>query len=563
MEVHEPLLQQHPPMQIQEGEAEEQAKLFDCFFECTCKINCNTSNPRNLERAWSCLTHSTHFKYALITTITLTALGCVVVPTPFLTSIIKEYSTVCLKELDGPWNELLSCQKPYIPKIKALEFVIAGGTIVLGYLFQTACEPSDEQEFLKDTEFRLKNLPTLAKKAVIYFQSKFNYETQVFLGYFYNGFWLNTETKESWITYFQMQAGAIGIAGAFFGMFIRMQYTAFWENRPLEEARQRGQGNLLSKKNLPLFGILFVCGILVGFSYCSIQEELLGRNADYIIRDLGILALGRYAWKFSLKKTFKVLDKLTSPKQVKIANFVKGFLKYTPPLVVAGGYFIYIKSPQDLYKPLGMLTMGVGVGGRSFKNEMDAKDIDWKPTWIDNPSPEKAKKIQQNLKRAIAVSWKGISALTFGVLLAKYQFLNCYNVEQLDCPVSFEFSKNYVNLSSSGVSDFVFTALGAYYLARTLRFAELKSKGKAKSVVRTINRIKFDYQFDLLSLIPYAIIQSGTYISSYDDFATYDAIAPTILLGLTYGFYREKTGALGEDPNRPIFSDTAILAALI
>jgi hypothetical protein len=71
------------------------------------------------------------------------------------------------------------------------------------------------------------------------------------------------------------------------------------------------------------------------------------------------------------------------------------------------------------------------------------------------------------------------------------------------------------------------------------------------------------YQFDLLSMMPYVLVNSGEYIPDYSSYACYNPTLLLMLLGLTMANYNEKIFSARQDPFRPAFTDVSAASSTL
>lgn len=481
-----------------------------------------------------------------------------------LTPVLKEFTQNCLNELNGLSGQLNDCETPYQGRIILYESMIGVSCGVLGFNLQRIWEISEPRYTLgpsiKDLDHS--SLVYKVKKIILRIQREYSYEIHLAAGYLYGGLWLNTVSQSSWNTYYQCGAAAIGIVGGFLGMYARTQWVAAkaqFLNRNSSRLPDTDQFNRRENYLLPAATILVSTGIIGWGSTAESKLQIISREVAMMFLTRPI---GKYTAKWIAKRKTEGSYHIR-----KIASVADIGLRNIQTILVALGYFVYLKSSD-----LGFRLSGTGMIGlaEGIKDYFYSPYVESNQTLIETSAQDQTpNQIHIKLWRFAKSHWKTAALISILVASTKSRFLDCYDENTYNCPISFEFSGNYISIDSKGINISITAGLVNYYVRRLLRFL-IKSKSEwfrhqnSRSISVGYLNLTNKYQFDLLSSIPYAIIQSGSYIAAYDDYATTNPFTPMLFLGFTFGTYKEQVDHDGLDPvYRPTFVDTAVVMPLI
>jgi hypothetical protein len=141
----------------------------------------------------------------------------------------------------------------------------------------------------------------------------------------------------------------------------------------------------------------------------------------------------------------------------------------------------------------------------------------------------------------------GLVTLAAGLTL--FPFLDCQgppSIFNYSCPIGLELSGylsgNQLVVDSKGTVLVIAAGLVHYYVRNIFR-ALSNREGCVKAVARSYLLVTDLSQFDLLSLFPYALIQSENPPGTYITFYRYNPIVPLTFIAITLGTYKENCHA--------------------
>lgn len=487
-------------------------------------------------------------KYTQVS-LALGSVAATVTSAALLTPILKTFTNECVDELNDLSDQLSACESKYEASMILYKSIIGVSSGILGCFLQKKWELLTENGELGILPYGYRFLQK-GKELVSYIQQTYSYEFHLAIAYLYGGLWINTDNADSWNAYYQCQAASIGILGGFLGMYSRIQWVAAKDllNKPVDVLEEACFSRENCLKNVLL---LTTCASVVG------ATSKYDSQIATIIREVGMMILGRSIgtliargldWQSRFKKSYPA-------KTLSIC-----FRSFLAPMVVAG-YYVYLTSSDLSSRLSGAAILGFAEG---------IKDYFYEPyEFLRNNILEDASNRDigyQSLTKKVCCFmfdyWKTIGLIGFAISSAQLGFLDCYDVQTFDCPISLALSNNYISISGAGINIVLITGLAQYYLRKSLRFGlSYLSNTLHQNRLRAYINLTDRYQFDLLSIIPYAIIKSGVYIEAYNDFATYNPPLPLILIGFTFGTYKERVNA--QITNRNSFPDPSVLASLI
>lgn len=526
----------------------------------------NSQETPLLQFSTNSYTISPVLKGSIISGVLANSMGGIVISSIFLSAVFKDFTSKCAYVLNTYSPELIHCRAPFQNKMALYESLLIVSTCALGYLCQKTWEftPRERrlvtnEEISAPMERKTKRAKAfqLAKRGIATLQAGYGYEISLGLGYLFNGLWMVPKDQKSWFVYYSCQAASIGLAGALLGMYIRIQqhnlkkaYAYKNENAVFKGCKKHWKLIATSCLATACFAATFTFPKSVSR---EVIDTLQGVSLMLAARPLGFFVS---SWIESLKK-----EKPASLKE-KTISAISASLFLQSPLVILG-YFIYLKGSGNnfsYYSSVSQLIGSalIGIAGGIKDNRFHF--FDYRENKLEDIEPEE----RSTLKKAAQFCkeyW--MTAALIGALITTFipQILTCESIKMYVCPISFELSGNYVNLDGRGLGVTIASGLTAFYARKFFKCMLNVDKEPVKKLGEYVLNTMDKYQFDLLSIIPYAIFRSGSYISAYSAYASYDPLAVLILLGMTLGVYKEQVKSRSGAQVLPGFVNLGIMDA--
>lgn len=493
---------------------------------------------------------------------------------PALNAVFSEYTRTCIDDLNTFSGELSVCRAPFQSRISGYESTLAVSGFILGFILQKLwglphrvseqsvqdAEEDDEGEVEvvepahQNCADKVRGCTDKVKILVDHIQNSFSYELNLGLGWLYNGLWIDTNDIPSWKAFFNCQAAAIGLAAAFLGMYMRIEWVAF-KTSGRKQFLPALEGVWNHRKELAVSGVGAACIVL-----STIPEIQFSSKMRLIAREIGLmLAAVPFGLAFA-----NWVDRQNFPKgtcKAKLLRVTRATLSLQSPMVAAG-YSMYIVSTVTGVKLTGIALVGIAQGiHRSRYRTVKEPE---KP--INEVVEHYANCCAKALRKTclfVQSYWKTGVIIGFAITSSQVKFLDCYNVKNFVCPLSFEFSGHYMNIDAEGVNLAITVGLTTFYTRKLFKALEKRTSGRTQAFSRNFIHVMDQYQFDLLTLFPYALVNSGEYIKDYDAYSGYNSKPPLILIGITLANYKEQVDSgVARDSYRPIFTNVAAVAAV-
>ena len=452
--------------------------------------------------------------------------------------LLNEYADSCAKELNTFSANLTSCGEPYTGKIQKNLWLLGVGSGVFGYTLE---------KLLTDKTNSHPAINDLGKQ-IDFYRTKYAYELHLFTGYLFNGLWLSTNSSRSWEIYLHCQVAGMTLAMGMLGMYLRFQQMELLEllDKPSEELTKEIKPLMFEDywKSLLFSGAAATAciGLIPSPNYPGTYTE-----EARIAREL----LFMFAMRFPALIGASWIK--NHEQETNVLNYLSAGLDFSPTLLAAIGSMIYSSTADENVKILGMLFFGAAHG---------VKDAYYQCPYISLPPEIQVNPDDPYYKQGINLVEKYgpslcLAALSLSAPFTK--FLDCFDVSTYDCPVSFELSKNYINIDGKGVGFMLGVGWINYH---ALQYFHRMSQQQMETIGGVYKHIQDKHQFDMLSLIPYAMVNSGRYISDFDAYASYNPYPLLFLIGWTFGTYKLQVRDPKNDAFRPVFTDISIVSRL-
>lgn len=496
-----------------------------------------------------------------------------------ISPVLTDYATTCFDAFNSFSNDLLHCRTPFLWKMNMYKSMIGVSCGLTGYILQKTVEtrPGEEEELLEqDGEEQLNSVKPHAsengnvqcsqtslfskfRQLVNYAEDCLSYELNIGLGWLYSGLWINTSSIPTWNFYLNCQSGAIGVACFFLGMFSRTQWLVV---KPIlfnkETAQEASDGSHMRLENYWQEISLSIIGAIL-MTVVSANRKQFSSLTYTIAREVSVMVMARLIGQVATDWAKQKKAELPPSFRRKVVSLFYTYLSLQTIQIILG-YSAYLSSSQEIYRFLGMGIIGIAQGAKNSCYEpLKQKE---RPEAIELPEEGgKCRKAASKVYSFIRANL-GILALSgFAIAAAKSNLFACYETISEDlvvCPLCLELSSNYISISDNGFNIAVISGVVDYYIRRFFRLTKEVNNHIVQKISNTYINMRDKYQFDLIILLPYAVFQTGHYIAAYETYTSFDPIPVLILLGSTFGTYKENIHhGVEKDPFKPIFTNTA------
>lgn len=480
-----------------------------------------------------------------------------------ITPVLQDYTENCVDQLNS-FSGIDHCRKPYSDSLAVNTWNIALCCGVLGYILQRTIEQKKRliEQTPNENQHEDENILEKIKRYTRHVQDNYSYEISLGLGYLYNGLWLNTCSVPSWNQYFKDQTAAIGLAAGCLGMYARIQYIFLKEHMLQHEQSQQIAAFRAHCKDH--WKTLSLSGTTVVVIALSATEQLpLSSQANQIALEISVMLLARPFGRgiAFLGRYWQAMPLQPCPKKlVQLLNT----MVHLHTCMVGLGYYLYLFYPDQARILSGLSLVGFAEGAKDGCYQAMERVLKFHPIQPRSGNDSRCKKVAMAVSKFAANYWRTVAIVSFSIAASQTTFLDCYSIKEFICPISFELGGDYVNIDAKGVNIALASSLANYYIRKSCRILEHKPNAFIKKVSAFYLNTMDRYQFDLLSTIPYVMIQSGKYIKEYKAFASYDPVVLLVLLGITLGNYKERVNA-GDprDRYRPIFTDLSVVSSVL
>jgi hypothetical protein len=256
--------------------------------------------------------------------------------------------------------------------------------------------------------------------------------------------------------------------------------------------------------------------------------------ADVILRDLGLLLLARSLGYVAAHKIDRNREDSYTGLQGRVAFACSAGLTCRSPLVL-GGYALYLVPHSLSSRILGISLIGFVQGVSDQRYEKPAQE---------ERSTSRFHRIGQILKHERLLG----GLIVFASLLEKFRFLDCQGPPtplNYTCPFGLELSgyffTNQLVVESQGVNLAILAGVAQYCLRRIARMLQVREIG-VKKIARFYLDLTNRMQFDLISILPFVLIQSKD--KAYSSFYSYNPAGFLTLLGFSFGSHKEEVDAV-------------------
>lgn len=403
------------------------------------------------------------------------------------------------------------CNEPYGKDLVIYHSLLALFSFFIGY----AIEKRSEISQIQDTHPTEKLIFKLIQKI----KTDYSYETALLLIYLYNGIGINVSDISSFRSFLNCNAAGLSLISSIFGMYARDQLINI-----------KNKNWIPSERTPPIsilkMGTIFSVGT-ISFIITAILSAHKSQKYLNIIRDLSLIGVFRSLGFILTRWLDQQLDTPVSTRQ-KVALFVSSLLNFYFPLTI-GGYCVFFIPSKAEVRLNGLALIGLVQGAfhsrirKPISNEIRTHNIN-----------------RYKICSIIKENWPTAALIIFSSLLAKFRFLDCEGTPSIfnySCPIGLELSGylsgNQIVIDSKGVNIAIITGLIHYHALKIFILLQ-NQEGVVQYIARSYLQINEAIEFDLLSLLPYALFQSGDTSQTFETFYRYNSLSPLLIIGATF-----------------------------
>lgn len=442
----------------------------------------------------------------------------------FIRDLLLDVARTCFDAEMQTQKAFNQCNEPFITKLIIQHLAIGFSGIFLGYGVQGRLI---QQVSRASNGSFINSLVKTLKFSILYLQRQYLYESVLLTFYLYNGIGIPVGDEKAFHAFLVCSAVAIGIASAFLGIYFRKQVHNFFS----PEGNEVTANNFVLMKFVKERGVELVVGLLgmlllISQSVPTMQFPLGVREiTDEIGMMMCIIPIGTIA-HFAI--SFTPLSANSSLKKVfSFHNFI-----------VLSGYLSFFLSKRKAFSLLGMGLIGFAQGINS-----ELRCAIQPLGSIEQFSSARCDRQCSIPGHFIWDEWKAIALVVFGIVLAKYRFLDCKGPPDplnFTCPIGLETSVyvagNQVVIDSLGVEVALFSGLMHYYLRKVSRLA---SQHFSKPCISFYASLSDRIHYLLLSTIPYSVYRSTVYVPEVDDRYALNPWFPMLSFCLAFANYKD------------------------
>jgi hypothetical protein len=417
---------------------------------------------------------------AAISSIGLTSSSVLLAP------VVTEIANRCFNEEMESQPAFNACAAPYGIQVLTYTLLLSLSSGVLGYVLQKLCK-NERSQVPEDAS---PSVPTRIKQAIVFAEDKYLYETILAVIGLYNALPVIVADPVSFRAFLNCGFAGIGLGSALVGVYAREQVVNFQEKTWIKE-----EPPLLTRRVLCAIGSISVTAATM-VTLTSSLKLFPNDQVVNIIRDLSVMILCRpigYMAAFFVDRK----DTQNSLKS-KVIFVVSAGLSLRSPMVLAA-YGVYLLPGTMASQLVGMSILGFTQGINDFRYTPPEENVR-----IEN-FPSNTNRVCYVIKNYWQTAYLG-----------------------------------QVLVESNGVNLVIIAGLTQYYIRKLLRKIQNQANC-AQKISKQYLDLTNRAQFDLLAIFPYSIIQSND--NTYSDFYTYSPVVPLVILGITFGTYKENIDA--------------------
>lgn len=494
----------------------------------------------------------------------LCSTAAVVASSFFLNRILNDFSHNCKNLWEYSWD-FPTCRAPYEKDLLFYHVILAAATSVLGYVGQHLWELKPK-ELIQKSEMETEtseetHKPKGYKTAIAYLQTRFGYEISLILGYLYSGLWIKTNTQKELLANYSCRSTAIGLAGFALGMYIRIQNHNIKKMYAHKNVDLDFQGCKKEWKWILLSG-LWVSGMVFGYIYAPSFPY----STPYSIVRLISVMLASRPFGYYLSSCIESLKK-ERPRSFKdkCISVISTTFSFQFPLALLG-YLIFSRKSASASSSIAS-SLGYILHANPFKLffgmaliglAQGIKDHRFRPfEYKKGELTESLSETERN-RRCLKNNWQTIALLIVGTVCSIFAIPKC-DLYAISCPFNFDLSGTYLVLDGRGLGIAILSGIGNFWLRKLFEQAMHSQNENLKRIGRGYINISDRFQFDLLSIIPFAALASGAYFQEKKAYVSGNPIPALIMLGVTLGIYKHQAQSLPSNYFLPGFTNTAVL----
>jgi hypothetical protein len=497
----------------------------------------------NLKGRANVIDRNSNLQKVVISVSFLAAAAGIIIFSILLDGILNNYTNSCFSQFVNDPSSLPACQTPYISKKIAYEWGIFVSSIILGIILQRQWEKPKDSGPQTQKLSKPEKIKRWAQNGIASFLNDYSYELSFGLGYLRGGLWINDLNSPSeWNDYLKCQTVATGIAGSLLGMYARSKWVDMRNKqpestnpdtpdlKPLEKVKR-----VLNVHRFTAISTVFgLAGIAAGTGILIRVNE----QAGSIISELGAMLVARPVGHLSAWLLARSNSRLSS-------------LDLQGPLIGLSYYICFTFFKPSLIPLPATIILGLMHGVKDYRyKQFDPESYGE----INGVFPQKDDQLLVRLGKCIKRWGSLLLPAMIATTIVSPIFLKCYAVNDniILCPISLAISNNIADLNGIEVSIASGIVIVSFLIRKIAR--QQLNKNNSEKISKFLHYWD-KYQFDMLSLVPYAMFRDGYYCFRHQIFENRNGpllYVGLALIGITYGTYSEQLASRRETPNLPL-----------